>query len=86
MSEPRSTPLDLDRYGDRGDALRRAILQLPKYERLVVTLHYFEELSDAEIARVLELDAGTVTTLRESALRRIREHSNRRPRLTRALT
>lgn len=65
-------PRDPDRFGERGDALRAAIMALPKYERLVVTLFYFEDLEEPEVARVLELDAATVATLRASALRRIR--------------
>jgi len=64
-------------YGPKGDALRRAILRLPKYERLVIMLRYFEDLNDPQVAQVLELDVPTVTLLRERGVRRIREAMDR---------
>ena len=63
--------MEPERYGERGDALRRAILALPKLERLVVTLAYFEDLRDAEVARVLGKPLEEVIELRQRALRRL---------------
>jgi RNA polymerase sigma-70 factor (ECF subfamily) len=48
------------------EALRRIPLDL----QIAVELHYWEELSTAEIAEVLEIPSGTV----KSRLRRAREH------------
>ena len=63
-----------DRFGEKGDRLRRAIMALPKFERLVITLYYFEEVEDdASIARILDLDVATARLLRERAIRRIHD-------------
>ena len=69
--------MDAEQFGPKGDRLRQAIMQLPKYERLVIALRYWEELSDVEIAQVLELDVPMVTQLRERGIRRIRQAMNR---------
>jgi RNA polymerase sigma factor (sigma-70 family) len=65
--------VDAEQFGPKGDRLRAAILRLPKYERLVLTLAYFEDLTDPQVAQVLELDLATVQLLRERAIRRLRE-------------
>jgi RNA polymerase sigma factor (sigma-70 family) len=62
-----------EQFGERGDRLWAAILRLPKYERLVLALVYFEDLSEAEAGKILELDLATVQLLRERAIRRLRE-------------
>ena len=48
-----------------------AIAALPKHERLALTLHYLEELSDDEIGRVVDADPRDVVRLRRIALQRI---------------
>jgi RNA polymerase sigma factor (sigma-70 family) len=48
-----------------------AIADLPRQERLALTLHYLENLSDAEIGGLLDSDPGRVTRLRRAALARI---------------
>ncbi|HEX6024144.1 MAG TPA: HD domain-containing phosphohydrolase [Solirubrobacter sp.] len=48
-----------------------AIAELPAAERLALTLHYLEGLSDAEIASLVDGDAASVLQLRRIALRRI---------------
>ena len=63
--------MEAERYGPKGDALAAAILALPKMERLVVTLAYFDELRDAEVARVLDTPLDEVIELRQRALRRL---------------
>ena len=40
--------------------LRRAVGQLPRKQRLAVTLHYFEELTYEEVAAVMDMPLGTV--------------------------
>ncbi len=55
-------------------ALRQAIDSLPEKQRLVILLHYFEEYSCEEIAKVLECSVGTVWSRLHYACRRLREH------------
>ena len=65
--------MDAEQFGPKGDRLRAAIMRLPKYERLVITLFYFEDLNDVAIARVLERDVAEITELRARGIRRIRQ-------------
>jgi len=57
--------------------LRRAIVaalqRLPVGMRSVLVLRYFEDLSEAEIARVLDCSAGTVKSQAARGLARLRE-------------
>ena len=46
--------------GWRHAQLRRAVGQLPRQQRLAVTLHYFEDLSYEEVAAVMDMPLGTV--------------------------
>ena len=48
-----------------------AVAALPRAERLALTLHYLEHLSDAEIGGLMESDRTTARVLRHNALRRI---------------
>jgi len=52
--------------------------RLPEKERLVVTLHYYEEFSFKEIAEVLELSASRVSQLHTKAIYRLRGALSRR--------
>lgn len=60
-----------------GQSLDRAALwplvkELPPRQRAVVVLRYYEDLSEAEIARVLGCAPGTVKSQASDALRRLR--------------
>jgi DNA-binding CsgD family transcriptional regulator len=46
--------------------------RLPLRQRAVLVLRYYEDLSEAEIARVLGIPAGTVKTLARRGLARLR--------------
>jgi RNA polymerase sigma factor for flagellar operon FliA len=63
------------------------IERLSEKERLVITLYYYEELSQKEIAEVLELSEGRVSQLHSQALIKLKGHIGRasrpRPRLAR---
>jgi RNA polymerase sigma factor (sigma-70 family) len=50
-------PCDVE---DDSSEVREALLQLKQSSRVVLTLHYWERLSIAEISIVLEIPAGTV--------------------------
>jgi RNA polymerase sigma-70 factor (ECF subfamily) len=45
---------------DRKQAIKSAIDQLPEDDAVVITLHYFEELSLKEIAEIMNMEANTI--------------------------
>jgi RNA polymerase sigma factor (sigma-70 family) len=58
---------------DAREALWRAIERLPDRQRAVLVLRYYEDLSDAEIARLLGCTRVTVRTQAKRALEKLRE-------------
>jgi RNA polymerase sigma-70 factor (sigma-E family) len=56
----------------RRDAVLRALSGLTKRERAVVVLRYYEDLTEAEIAQVLDIAAGTVKSTASRALGKLR--------------
>jgi RNA polymerase sigma-70 factor (ECF subfamily) len=68
----RAVPLDVERVAESAEhdavtasrrrALMEAVRRLPDRQRDCVVLHYYEELSDVEIARALGISAGSVKT------------------------
>ncbi|MGI6484880.1 MAG: FliA/WhiG family RNA polymerase sigma factor [Thermoanaerobacterales bacterium] len=52
--------------------LTDAINRLPKQERLVVTLYYYEDLTFKEIAEVMKLSQGRISQLHTKAILRLR--------------
>lgn len=67
------------RVDDRAD-LWHALGQLPKRQRAVVVLRYYEDLSEAETAELLGCSVGTVKSQASKALAKLRLD----PRLTSA--
>jgi RNA polymerase sigma factor for flagellar operon FliA len=57
--------------------LMLAIERMPKLERTVLNLYYFEELSLAEISKVVKLHLSRVAQLRVQAVLRLRSHLQR---------
>ncbi|MDH4228406.1 MAG: FliA/WhiG family RNA polymerase sigma factor [Nitrospirota bacterium] len=57
---------------DMWDLLGEAIEHLPKKERLVVTLYYYEELTMREIGNVLNITESRVSQLHSQAILRIK--------------
>jgi RNA polymerase sigma-70 factor (sigma-E family) len=57
---------------DTRDALWRALAALPRRQRTVVVLRYFEDLSEAEIAATLGISTGTVKSSASRALATLR--------------
>jgi RNA polymerase sigma factor for flagellar operon FliA len=55
--------------------LREAITALPKKERTVLALYYYEELNLRQIGEVLHLTESRVSQIRSQALRRLRENT-----------
>jgi RNA polymerase sigma factor FliA len=54
------------------ELLARAIEALPETERLVISLHYYDELTLKEIAEVLGISIAQVSQLRTKAILRLR--------------
>lgn len=78
---------DVDLTGDTGpgvlqelekeeehEALHEAVRHLPEKQRLVVILHYFEGLTCAKVAEVLECRIGTVLSRLHNARKRLKQY------------
>jgi RNA polymerase sigma-70 factor (sigma-E family) len=55
------------------DALWTALAGLPKRQRAMVVLRYYEDLSEAETAQVLGVSVGTVKSTTSRALAKLRD-------------
>jgi RNA polymerase sigma-70 factor (sigma-E family) len=62
---------DLDRIAER-DRMWRALAVLPPRQRAALVLRYYEDLSDAEIAAILDCAPGTVRSLTARGLAALR--------------
>lgn len=73
MAEPacHGTVEDAARRVDDRDAVWRALRMLPPRQRAVIVLRYYEDLTEAEIAAVMGVSAGTVKSQAARALRRL---------------
>lgn len=69
---PGDDPLFQCMRGEMRDRLESAIEQLPKHERMVLTLYYYEELTMKEIAEVLRVTTSRVSQIRSSAVLHMR--------------
>lgn len=58
---------------DDRDRLRRALLTLPPRQRAVVVLRHYEDLGEAEVARILGCSVGTVKSQCARGLAKLRE-------------
>jgi RNA polymerase sigma-70 factor (sigma-E family) len=67
-------PQPEDPYGDVvvGDSVRRALMALPGEQRAVVVLRYFDNCTEAEIAKALGCSIGTVKSRASRALAAMR--------------
>jgi RNA polymerase sigma-70 factor (sigma-E family) len=69
---PESAVSGMERVVDDRADLWPLVQQLPPRQRAVVVLRYYEDLSEAEIARVLDCAPGTVKSQASDALRSLR--------------
>jgi len=72
-SLPDSAAPDAISASDDRDRIRRALLTLPARQRAVVVLRHYDDLSEAEVARVLGCSVGTVKSQCSRALARLRD-------------
>jgi RNA polymerase sigma-70 factor (sigma-E family) len=69
---PEGAASDAIRASDERDALWRALRRLPRRQRAVLVLRYFEDRTEAEIAALLGCSAGTVKSQAARALAKLR--------------
>ncbi len=70
-------PLEMIESSQLTRELARQIDRLTDKERLVISLYYYEELSQKEIAEVLELSEGRISQLHSQALLKLKTSINR---------
>jgi RNA polymerase sigma-70 factor (sigma-E family) len=68
-----------DEHREDAIMLWAATRRLPLRQQAVLVLRYYEDLSEAEIARVLGIPAGTVKTLARRGLARLRRSLDATP-------
>ena len=68
------TPADGDPYAgvDIRDSLRRALADLPRFQRAVLVLSYLDDLADDDIAELLNRRPSTIRSLRFRGLQALR--------------
>lgn len=69
-------------HGERS-ALWDFVQTLPRKQRAVIVLRYYEELSEAEVAEILGISVGTVKSQASRALASMRERVHTQPMLSR---
>lgn len=65
-------------------ALWEFVQTLPRKQRAVVVLRFYEDLSEAEVADILGISVGTVKSQSSRALAALRARVHTQPQLTRA--
>ncbi|MDT4995821.1 MAG: hypothetical protein QOH97_5713 [Actinoplanes sp.] len=57
------------------DALRRALLRLPRQQRAVIVLRYFDDLTEKDAAAVLGCSVGALKSTHSRAMAKLRSES-----------
>jgi len=68
----RREEVDRPNLGEEAMVLWAAIRKLPERQRMVLVLRYHEDLSEAEVARLLHLSVGAVKALTHRGISRLR--------------
>jgi RNA polymerase sigma-70 factor (sigma-E family) len=72
LPEGATAPVDPHTIVDVRDELWRSLGRLPRRQRLVLVLRYFEDLTEAEVAGVMQCSIGTVKSQASKALTKLR--------------
>jgi RNA polymerase sigma-70 factor (sigma-E family) len=72
LAEDRPAPADGPAAVDLRDALVRALLTLPPRQRAVLVLRYFDDMTEADVADLLDCSVGTVKSQASRGLARLR--------------
>jgi RNA polymerase sigma factor for flagellar operon FliA len=68
---PHCRPYSIFKKNETRDFIARAIQKLPKRERIIISLYYYEELTMHEIGKVLGVNESRVSQMHGNALRRL---------------
>ena len=71
--EDYENPLDAVVQSERKAQLRRALETLPEREKQLLALYYFEDLTQADIGKILGLSEGRVSQLRSGAIKKLKK-------------
>ena len=69
---PEVSQRDTTQIVDDRDELWQAMKRLPRRQRAVLVLRYFEDMSEAQIAHTLDISVGTVKSQASKALAQLR--------------
>ena len=78
VSKNGMTPIDKIEASELTKELANYLKQLSEKERLVISLYYYEELTQKEIAEVLEVSEGRISQLHSQALLKLKVKMQRR--------
>ncbi|HTU76279.1 MAG TPA: SigE family RNA polymerase sigma factor [Trebonia sp.] len=78
LARPEAQP-DQTTPVDQRDQLVRLLRELPPRQRTAIVLRYWEDLTEAEAARLMDCTVGTVKAAASRGLRRLRELSEAAP-------
>jgi len=73
IADDRNDPVERAEVADEQRHLRQAIARLTPEQQQVVVLKFIEEMSNAEVARILDKPEGAVKALQHRALTNLRE-------------
>ena len=83
LVDKKNDPVERAEAADEQRRLRKAIARLSPDQQQVIVLKFIQEMSNAEVARILDKPEGAVKSLQHRALTNLREWlgDNRSPRL-----
>lgn len=73
IADERNDPVEHAETADEQQRLRRAIARLTPEQQQVVVLKFIEEMSNSEVARILDKPEGAIKALQHRALTNLRE-------------
>ncbi|WP_408954528.1 FliA/WhiG family RNA polymerase sigma factor [Natroniella sp. ANB-PHB2] len=74
-------PENVFEYNEMKQILGETINKLPKKEKLVISLYYYEDLTLKEIGEIMELSTARISQLHTKAIFRLRGHLSRKKEL-----